>query len=81
MTMPTKLVVSCATGQTEEIELTPEEIAQAEADAAAAAAAEAERVAAEEAAALAEAEKEANIAKVPTLEAAVDELIVAVLAP
>jgi hypothetical protein len=79
--MPTKLVVSCATGAVEEIELTPEEVAQAESDAAAAAAAEAERVAAEEAAALAEAEKEANIAKVPVLETAVDELIVAVLAP
>jgi hypothetical protein len=78
--MPTKLIVNCATGQAEEVELTAEEIAQAEADAAAAAVAEAERAAAEEAAALAEAEKEANIAKVPVLEEAVDELIVAVLA-
>lgn len=33
--MPTKLVVNCETGVTEEVELTAEEIAQMEADAAA----------------------------------------------
>lgn len=33
--MPTKLVVDCSTGQTLEVELTPEEIAQREIDAAA----------------------------------------------
>lgn len=46
--MPTKLVVDCSTGVTTEVELTAEEIAQAEANAAAFAAAEAERLAAEE---------------------------------
>jgi len=79
--MPTKLIVNCATGQAEEVELTPDEVLQQEADAAAAAVAEAERAAAVEAAALAEAEKEANIATIPVLQTAVDELIVAVLAP
>lgn len=44
---PTKLVVNCATGETQTIELTAEEIAQREADAAAFA----EQKAAEEAAA------------------------------
>ena len=33
--MPTKLVIDCATGAVEEVELTAEEIAQREADAAA----------------------------------------------
>ncbi len=47
--MPTKLVVDCSTGVTTEVELTAEEIAQAEADAQAFAVAEAERIAAEEA--------------------------------
>lgn len=76
---PIAVVVDCSTKEVTERPLTAEEIAQREADAAAAAAAEAERVAAEEAAAAAEAEKEANIAKVPVLEAAVDDLIVAVV--
>lgn len=52
---PTKVVVNCATGVTEVLPLTAEEIAQREADAAAAAVAEAERVAAEDAAAAAKA--------------------------
>jgi hypothetical protein len=30
--MPTKLIVNCETGETSEVELTPEEIAQQEAD-------------------------------------------------
>jgi hypothetical protein len=47
--VPTKVVVNCATGVTETLPLTEEEIAQREADAIAAAAAEAERIAAEEA--------------------------------
>lgn len=51
----TKIVVDCATGQTQVLPLTEEEIAQREADALAAQAAEAERIAAEEAAAAAKA--------------------------
>lgn len=47
--VPTKVVVNCATGVTETLPLTEEEIAQREADAIAAAAAEAERIAEEEA--------------------------------
>ena len=58
----TKLVVDCSTGETTEVELTGEEIAQREADAAAYAAAEAERVAAEEARAAAKASAEAKLA-------------------
>ena len=53
--VPTKIVVDCATGQTQVLPLTEEEIAQREADAAAAAVAESERIAAEEAAAAAKA--------------------------
>jgi len=49
MSRPTKLVVDCSTGITEEIELTDEEIAQREADAAVYAAEEAARKAEEEA--------------------------------
>lgn len=51
----TKIVVDCATGQTQVLPLTEEEIAQREADALAAQAAEAERIAAEEAASAAKA--------------------------
>ena len=50
--MPTKLIVDCSTGETTEVELTAEEIAQREADAAAFAAEQAAREA-EEAARLA----------------------------
>lgn len=60
--MPTKLIVDCSTGETTEVELTAEEIAQREADAAKA---EADRVAreAEEAAkAAAKASAEAKLA-------------------
>ena len=53
--VPTKIVVDCASGTTQILPLTPEEIAQREADAAVAAVAEAERIAAEEAAAAAKA--------------------------
>jgi hypothetical protein len=42
--MPTKLIVDCSTGETTEVELTAEEIAQREADAAKA---EADRIAKE----------------------------------
>lgn len=45
--IPKKIVVDCATGETTEIPLTPEEIAQAEADAAAYAEEQAQREAAE----------------------------------
>jgi len=62
--VPTKVVVNCATGVTETLPLTEEEIAQREADAIAAAAAEAERIAAEEAAASA---KASALAKLTTL--------------
>ena len=41
--MPTKLIINCETGITEEVELTAEEIAQAEADAQAFAAEQAAR--------------------------------------
>lgn len=51
----TKVVVDCATGQTQILPLTEEEIAQREADAAVHAVAEAERIAVEEAAAAAKA--------------------------
>jgi hypothetical protein len=61
-TMPTKLIVDCSTGVTTEVELTAEEIAQAEADAAAYAVAEAERIAAEEAKAAAKAAAQAKLA-------------------
>lgn len=60
----TKIVVDCATGQTQVLPLTEEEIAQREADALAAQAAEAERIAAEEAAASA---KSSALAKLTAL--------------
>ena len=45
--MPTKLIVDCSTGETTEVELTAEEIAQREADAAAFAAEQAAKEAEE----------------------------------
>ena len=54
--MPTKIVVDCSTGISEEVELTAEEIAQMEADAAVAA----ERRAVEEAEAAAKAAAKAS---------------------
>lgn len=62
--MPTKLIVNCETGVTEEVELTAEEIAQLEADAAAATA---ERAAREAEAAAKQAAKESAIAKLSAL--------------
>jgi hypothetical protein len=47
--MPTKIIVDCSTGESTEVELTAEEIAQQEANAAAFAAEQAEREAAEQA--------------------------------
>ena len=47
--MPTKIIVDCSTGETTEVELTAEEIAQQEADAAAYAVKQAEQEAAEQA--------------------------------
>jgi len=62
--MATKLVVNCATGAVEEIELTAQELAQRDQDAAA----YAEQKAAEDAAkAQAEADKEAGKAKLAAL--------------
>lgn len=58
---PTKLVVDCSTGITEEVELTDEEIAQREADAIAFAEAEAARKAEEDAKAAAKAAAEAKL--------------------
>jgi len=58
--MPTKLVVNCSTGETTEVELTAEEIAQREADAIAFAA---QKQAEEEAAAAKEALKASAKAK------------------
>ena len=60
--MPTKIIVDCSTGETTEVELTAEEIAQREADAAAFAAEQAEREAAEAAKAAAKASGEAKLA-------------------
>jgi len=57
----TKLVVNCATGQVEEVELTAEEIAQREADAAAYAEAEATRQAEEDAKAMAKVAAEVKL--------------------
>jgi len=57
----TKLVVDCATGQVEEVELTAEEIAQREADAAAYAEAEATRQAEEDAKAMAKVAAEVKL--------------------
>ena len=69
--MPTKLVVDCSTGVTTEVELTAEEIAQAEADAAA----YAEQKAAEEAAkAEAEAAKASAQAKLAALGLTAEEI-------
>lgn len=62
--MPTKLVVNCETGVTEEVELTAEEIAQMEADAAAFAA---EQVAREAEAAAKQAARESALAKLAAL--------------
>lgn len=58
----TKLVVDCSTGETTEVALTAEEIAQREADAAAYAAVEAERLATETARLAAKASAEAKLA-------------------
>ena len=69
--MPTKLIVDCSTGQTTEVELTAEEIAQAETDAAAYAvekAAEDAEVAAKAAA------KESAEAKLAALGLSADEI-------
>lgn len=60
--MPTKVVINCETGEVQELELTPEEIAQQEADAAEWAAREAERQAAEQAVAEAKASAQAKLA-------------------
>ena len=49
MPNPTRLIVDCSTGVTTEVELTDEEVVQAEADAIIYAAIEAERLAAQEA--------------------------------
>jgi hypothetical protein len=69
--MPTKLVVDCSTGETTEVELTAEEIAQREADAAAFAAAKA----AEEAAlAEKEAAKTSAIRKLEAVGLTADEI-------
>lgn len=68
--MPTKLIVNCETGVTEEIELTAEEIAQLEADAAAAAAAQAAR---EAEAAAKQAAKESALAKLSALGLSAEE--------
>lgn len=58
----TKLVVDCSTGETTEVALTAEELAQREADAAAYAVAQAEREAADTARAAAKASAEAKLA-------------------
>ena len=66
MSVPTKIVVNCETGETTELELTAEEIAQMEADAAAFAEAEAAQDAADAAkAALKESAKAKLVAGTP----------------
>jgi type IV secretory pathway VirB9-like protein len=60
--MPTKLVVDCSTGITSEVELTAEEIAQAQADAAAYAEAKAAEDAAKAEAEAAKASAQAKLA-------------------
>ena len=60
--MPTKLVVDCSTGETTEVELTAEEIAQMEADAAASAQRKAEEEAAKAAAEAAKASAQSKLA-------------------
>jgi uncharacterized protein (AIM24 family) len=62
--MATKIIVNCETGQTEEVELTADEIAQAEADAAAFAE---RQVAFEAEVAAKQAARESAIAKLSTL--------------
>jgi uncharacterized protein (AIM24 family) len=62
--MATKIIVNCETGQTEEVELTADEIAQAEADAAAFAE---RQVAFEAEAAAKQAARESAIAKLSAL--------------
>ena len=63
MTTLTKIVVDCSTGESQEIPLTPSEIAQLEADRAAFEAEQAARQAEEEAKAAAKASAEAKLAK------------------
>jgi hypothetical protein len=62
MPNPTKLIIDCSTGITTEVELTAEEIEQAQADALVSAKIEAERLAAFEAKAAAKASAEAKLA-------------------
>jgi hypothetical protein len=69
--MPTKLIVNCETGQTEEVELTAEEIAQAEADTQAFAA---EQAAREQAEAEQAAAKASAVAKLAALGLTSDEV-------
>lgn len=69
--MPTKLVVNCETGVTEEIELTAEEISQMEAAAASAAA---EQAAREAEAAAKQAARESAIAKFEAMGLTADEI-------
>jgi hypothetical protein len=72
-----KLVVDCSTGETTEVPLTAEEIAQREVDAAAFAAAEAEREAAAEALATLKASAKAKlIAGTPLSAAEADTLVI-----
>lgn len=71
MARPTKLVVDCSTGVTNEVELTDEEIAQREADAVAIAAEIAQRKAEEEA--IAEAKANA-VSKLAALGLSEDEI-------
>jgi hypothetical protein len=74
---PTKLVVNCATGETQTIELTDAEIAQREADAAAAAEQKAaEEEAAAEKAALKESAKAKLVAGTPLTSAEAAVLVI-----
>ena len=68
--MPTKLVINCETGVTEEVELTADEIAQAEADAQAFAEQEAAR---EAEAAAKQAARQSAFAKLAALGLTADE--------
>jgi membrane protein involved in colicin uptake len=73
--MTTKLIINCATGETSEVELTAEEIAQREADAEAFAEAEVLRLAEVEAKAEAKASAQAKLKALGLSDAEVEALV------
>ena len=73
--MTTKLIINCATGETSEVELTAEEVAQREVDAAAFAEAEAARLVEVEAKAAAKASGRAKLLALGLSDAEVEALV------